>query len=343
MEHFENLDWEANAPALDYTAELKKIRRSLRKRNFLVVMTSLVLAAAIAFVSIQYGIPALEKRYWDPNTSTYAANASDLQVTMAVYTELFYPQYDLFSMQITDTGFASFSITTTFSKWVDNNSIAIEIENSRTAAMDRGVLTFPPGFWDETLDNPFESPSFFDRHRTSRSLTTLKEYPEYINLLAAVTFPEDVPVNNSHTLIHELHEIEDLSFIWAAVRTCDASEVPQLPCGYSLRGYYHSFTHDFGCNSQYPYLLGSTSCSVMERHFKSMLQFMDDRQQEGTGILPPDSADDTGCYADALEYIEANGTYIYGGFVIGSPQALLALYESGKINNLYLCDAWLNY
>lgn len=343
MDHDENMEWETNIPSFDYSAEMKRIRRNLRKRNFFTICTCLVLVIALALGTIQYGIPALEKRYWDPNTSTYAEGSSDLEITMAVYTELFYPQYDLLGLQITDTGFSRYDITATFSKWVDNDTLANQVQNPQTATIDKGVLSFPAGFWDNTLYNPLDSALIFHDVVKARTLSNLKNYPDYINLLAAVTFSEDVPVNNSYTLIHDLHSIKNLSFIWAAVQTQDSAERGSPACGYSLRGYHHYLADDFSYDAEYPYLLGSTSCSVMERHFQSMLQYMADRQEDGTGILPPGSEENQNHYTDALEYIETNGMNIYGGFVIGSPQALLKLYESGKIDNLYLCDAWINY
>lgn len=340
MEDFENLEWEA--PAFDYTTEMKKIRKSLRKRNFLIVCTCLVLVAVIAFGTIQYGIPALEKQYWDPNTSTYAENVPDLQLTMEAYTELFFPQYDLFTFEITDSGFATYDITATFSKWTSNNTISNSIESPRTAVLSKNELDFPAGFWEFTLDAPFNTVPIFEEHWTNAALQSLKKYPEYINVLAAVTFPEDITVQNSFEFSSNFGKDSEYQSVWFVVRSGDSYETSYPACGYSVRMLSSIHTEHFGRESEYPYLMNAPASSYMETHFKSMLRFLRDQQAQGTGILPPDCENES-YYADVLDYVEENGVNVYGAYVISSPKALLDLYESGKISGIGLCDAWINY
>ena len=67
--NFEN--WEASIPPQDMKAELKAMRRNLRRRNWKIVAISVFLVLAILFSVVKLVIPALEKRYWDPTVCSY--------------------------------------------------------------------------------------------------------------------------------------------------------------------------------------------------------------------------------------------------------------------------------
>ena len=342
MDQHKNFEWETDIPAIDYGAEMKKIRKSLRKRNLLTIATCLVLVAVLTFASIQYGIPLLEKQYWDPYASTYDEDVPDLHITMAVYTELFIPQYDLCEFEIADTGFAAYDITANFSKYTCNNTVSNFMENPRTATLYKNDLRIPAGFWDYTGDNPFNCKGSFSERRNKVSVSSLGAYPDYVNVLAAVTFKEDIPANDLEKMNTGLSSPENLRLIWAAVRTSSEDSGAFPVCGVSLTGYPGIVSDAFGNDSEYPYLLNKKYTEQLETHFQSMLRFMADRQEQDRGILPEYGAA-ASYYADALEYVETNGVMAYGGFFIGSPSALLALYESGKISSITLCDAWINY
>lgn len=341
MENNENMAWEVNIPTFDYSAEMKKIRKSLRKRNCFTICTCLVLVAVLAFGTIQYVIPVLEKRYWDPNASTYAEGITDLELTMNAYTELFYPQYDLFDFEIADTGFATYTITANFSKWIKGSS-GNTVEDTKSAVLSKNELNFSAGFWNHTATIPFNVIGSFSSLRTEKSISNLKEYPEYINVLAAVTFPEDLPVDQEYSIAKDFYLGSGLQLLWCAVRTGDDYESSYPACGYSLGAYRSAYTDAFGNDSAYPHLLDTTSSALLEPHFKSMLRFLRDQQEQGTGILPPDARKDS-YYADALEYVEEHGINVYGGYVIGSPQTILDLYNRGTIQDITLCDAWVKY
>ena len=61
---------------------IKEVSRSLRKRNALVVLTSLVLTAAMLLGAVTLGIPLAESRYFDPTQATYSDNRADLDLAL---------------------------------------------------------------------------------------------------------------------------------------------------------------------------------------------------------------------------------------------------------------------
>lgn len=78
-----------------------------------------------------------------------------------------------------------------------------------------------------------------------------------------------------------------------------------------------------------------------EQHFKSLLQYSMDRVAEGKGI-PMVNALGEDMYASILEYVEENGVTCYGCMIVASPEALLALADSGLVSMLQVTDAWLD-
>ena len=108
MENLDSMNWENLPSPADYQKELKKIRKSLRKRNAFIVLTSLVLAAVLLLGTVQYAIPALERRYWDPRTVSYGTErGTDLDMVLAAYSDLFCPTTLFQGTQVSHTGFAS--------------------------------------------------------------------------------------------------------------------------------------------------------------------------------------------------------------------------------------------
>lgn len=342
MDDFENMEWEA--PAFDYSAEMKKIRKQLRKRNALIVLTSLVLVAALAFGIVQYGIPALEKQYWDPTTSTYIEGTTDLELTMRAFTELFCPGYEATTIESTKTGFASYSLTTTFISWDDSYSkLACEDKN---ANLVKGELTFPAGFWDACTNcdvNELGEEGII--YFTKYALPVLKSYPDYVHVSAVVHFPTDLTTEEAmdfcRTVSTAIRNVRSqCRVVWVGIRSHASDDRLYPDCGFDPNLYGRSEWH-FG--SEYPYLdkYGGYTDTI-EIHFTSMLRFLQDQLESGTGFLPPDCQNEN-YYTDVLNYVEENGVMANTAYIVGAPEVLLDLYESGMIDGIVLSDAWIKH
>ena len=343
MEDLENMDWEELPPLPDVAAEMKKIRRSLRKRNFLIVCTCLILVAALAFGIIQYGIPALEQRYWDPNTSTYLEDTTDLELTLAAYTELFCPGYSIFSVESIKSGFATHSITVTFNYWNDyDKRLGI---TQQAAVLSKNELTFPVGFWDACTDDYLNTvgEGGLD-YMASRTLSALREYPDYVHVLARVHFPEDLDTEEAISFCYTTDYRGSgrpikYNVIWFNIRNSEKGEHLFPKCGFDPNFYGPS---DWRLDSEYPYLDGYSGTASIDDHFMSMLRFLQDQLDKGTGFLPPDCSSES-YYTDSLNYVEENGVMSYEAYVMGTPDALSQRYEKGAIDGILLCDAWISY
>lgn len=336
---------EPPAPLPDPEAELKAIRRNLRRRNLKIVLTSVILAAAILAGTVKFAIPTLEKQYWNPTVCTYLEDVTDLELTMAVYTELFGHGQHLGSVDARKTGFATYSVNAVFLKWKTMTSLTDA--SFRSASLTKGELLCQDNFWIDAIPGTFvrsitpETEKWFQTN-TKQSRETLGSLPDYIQVYASVTFPEDKSMEELRELVNQYFP-KNARFIWAVLRTGDPSDAPGTPCGIHLTDYLsQKYSLGIWRDTPYPDLFADRYNwigSIMERHVSSMLKFSADQLQKGEGILPP--GDDPDYYTKTLSYIEENGVKAYGSYVIATPQALLEMMDEGIIAHIHLLDAWI--
>lgn len=333
--------WETPAPQPDLEAELKKMRRSLRRRNWKIVLTSVILVITVLIGAVKFGIPALEKQYWDPTVCTYLEDIPDLELTMVTYNELFGDGTHLMSLDIQKTGFADYTLNAVFCDWARKDYLT-EL-SCRNASISKGALHLPSRDWLSVDYGQFlrpksssgqEQAAITNRH--TREI--LKALPEYIDVYACITFPEDLTMEQLLQLTYRSQGKVD--FLWAVLRIGKENEYYSR-CGVHLTD-YRSDTYDpaFWEDSAYPKLFvdrWNWDESDMEQHIQSMLRFSADQVLNGTGILPHD--DCPNYYLQVLDYMEENGIKTYGAYVLTSPQTLLKMLDDNTAVCISLQDA----
>lgn len=362
MENLESLNWENLPSPAEYKKELKKIKKSLRKRNTMIVLTSLVLATALLLGTVRYGIPFLESFYWDPRTVSYGTeNGTDLDMVLAAYTDLFCPNTYFQGTRLSHTGFASYSITINYVN--ENTNKGYEGYGS----LDKGQLFIPNGIWEPVpfryignywTDYMQTLPDAINQQKEF-SIEKLAPLPEYIRIAAYITFTEDKTLNDVFRFREDLtnasHDwYNDTGYCWTAIRHTDGVN-NSVRCGFASG----SFTDQFPeANEQYPafserkayedrnigYEHSGTKAETYAAHFKSLLKFMDDQLKQGTGIPAPASGTgetDMNYYADALAYVEEHGVMACGCYIIASPQHLLEIMEREDVLIVIPVEGWL--
>lgn len=338
MDQLENMDWEGLPLLPDSSEELKLIRRNMRRRNARIVLLSLTLAAGLLLGIIFIAIPAVEKLFWNPEANTHSIDyTNDLGLTMIAYSELFTPSQTVSSVSSERTGVASYSLSV---QMYDN--YGLHDINYRTAALKRGLLEFAPGFWDYQSVNTFERASYpeYDmgaefEQRTRESLTKL---PDYVSIRALVSFPEDLSMEE---LIAFRDTLDDGYIEWVGVRNSPEDTQCYPLCGMKpfMGGIVWNQVNDI-----YPCfdIKGvDIKAENLETHFKSLLKLSLDQYNAGTGIEVGYNHYDN-YYQGVLEYVEENGVYTYGCYVVGAPQLLLDLLNSGAASQIWLQDAWID-
>lgn len=336
-EMFEN--WDAPAPLPNTDTELKIIRRNLRRRNWKIILTSVALVIAILFAAVRYVIPASEKQYWDPTVCTYLEGVTDLELTMATYTELFGHGRQFGTVGIQKQGFASYSLDTIFLDWKDMHNLT-DI-TYRSAILDQGQVDIPLNFWVDAepgfiIYSLSEFEDFIQR-RNAQTKAFLNTLPEYIQILASITFSEDQTMDQLCEL--KRTNIGATRFLWAVLRNAPEAEYFGR-CGVDLT--FHpkeQYSPSFWRNSDYPHLFFDTgwSSTYLEQHVTSMLRFSADQFRAGTGFSP--GGEDGSFYQTTLDYLEENGIYSYGAYVIATPSALLKMLEDGTAAHIELIEA----
>lgn len=335
-------------PEAEEGAVFWNIRRRIRKRNALQIVTSVLLTLSLLLGILKIGIPAAESLYWGPEASSFGAESSDLLLVLDTYSNLFCPEIDIRSVKSTHTGFATYNLELEYFTAEEYPHCSYS-----NAALEKGNLSIPEGFWPTVSGNRLQSDPL-DEFNRGLYIKQLSQLPEYIRVSAFVSFSEDISM---HALLSFRWDLvkdnpDDLltqtGYYWTAIRChADTEENYSLPhCGLGTGGYvparemnlvYPNFdgTQYPGDMSQGIPVVSSTQAQIYENQFISQLSFMRDMCREGRGI------GDQAFYENALTYIEENGIQVYGCFIVCSPQSLLEIMEMENISGVFIEDFWL--
>lgn len=328
-------------------ADLKKIRRTIRKRSAFQVAVTILLTLSLLAGILRFGIPAAESLYWEPEDSSFGADPSDLTLLADTYANLFCPEISITSVSGTRTGFASYALEL---KYIPANGYPDFACGQGT--LEKGDLSIPESFWPTVPKNRLHSYPLdkYNRENTAERLTQL---PEYIRVGAFVSFAEDISMQELLIFREELTKdngdklLAQTAYYWTAIRCYeDTEENYRLPhCGLGTGGYvsaremnlhYPNFDGSSYPEDDYGYSADSPAYARrLETQFRSQLTFMRDMCQDGRGI------GDQTFYENALTYIEENGVRAYGCFIVCSPQSLLEIMEMENISGVFIEDFWL--
>lgn len=330
------------------SADFQSIRRRLRKRSVLQIVTSVLLTLALLLGILRLGIPAAESLYWSPEDSSFGTEASDLTILVDTYANLFCPDMAITSVSGTRTGFASYSLELEYIPARDYPDPAYG-----QGTLEKGRLSIPESFWPTVPKNRIHSYPL-DKFNWAHTVDRLTQFPEYIRVGAFVSFAEDLTMQELLSFRWDLvkdnkdHPLTQTAFYWTAIRCYeDTEENYRLPhCGLGTGGY----VYDREMNLHYPGFDGtlypgdtsqgigvasSLDTKLHEDQFIAQLTFMRDMCEKGRGI------GDQVFYEEALRYIEENGINAYGCFIVCSPQSLLEIMEMENVSGVFIEDFWL--
>lgn len=331
-------------------AEVSMLNKRLRYQNAMLVLTSIVLVAALLITSLLGLVPSLratiqawqgetveeklaeqarleaeaEAVFWDPNEARFCDYATDFQLTMDAYTELFCPGYDVSAVWISKTGFASYQFNINrYNAEVDSDNITGTIVESKLWLDMDFQLSHPAVNVFYAFDEP-ETVEF--------SLQKLEVLPEYMDVYAAVSFTDDLTIEK----LIKIKENYDLHVEWSAV---DVGDKTLGPCGMDVFSSGNVYELNDDRYSDFSAECHRNNSEQLENKFKTLLKYSADRIAEDKGI--PVIGNETDFYTYALDYVERNGVKIYGCFLVASPATLISLIDDGIVNGIYIEDAWI--
>ena len=212
-------------------SEMKRVRRRLRLRNASVVLTSLILVFAILIGVIQYAIPAVEKQYWNPAQETYVEMFPDLSVTLSVYAELFCPTQAVRYVTVQKTGFANYDVSIEMTDTLFSRN-----KSYYSGSVEKGNMTLPKGIWDlpgrifaNTDGEIPDMPQEILQEHNDYVCSILEDFPGYTKVLAAVSFPKDLSMDELIKL--EKTYQNTCRFGWIAIRASNFEQKTLPLCG----------------------------------------------------------------------------------------------------------------
>jgi len=333
----EALDQEWERPQED-TQELKKLQQSLHRReskNLFRSVLAVVLILSIVFFAI---IPGLEFLLWNPEQNTYGIEFSnDLDLTLLAYSELFSPSQMVWHAHPEHTGLGTYTLSVSMYEDYDPT-----VNQYNTAILRRGKLEFPQGFWRYLSVNHFDRASYpeYDMSDFIQQYyrEKLEALPDYVLVRAAVSFPEDLSMEE---LITFAGTLEEANIEWVGIRNAPEEDQSLPLCGMKPYMGGSVFTE---MNEYYPCFDIKTldvTAENFETHFRTLLKFSQDQVDAGRGI-PPGSSRYEQYYADVLNYVEENGIMTYGCYVVCDAMQLLKLLDNGTASQIWPVDAWID-
>ena len=305
--------------------ELKQVKRSLRKRNIALVLTSVAVVLALLL-----SVPLAERAYFDPNQATWSEEMTDLEIALDCYYSLFAPRQFCQGVEtVTDTGFASWSMELSF--W---DREALGHTDYLTATVSRDELRFPSGTLYYVPSDIFDMgpvcPSGNWKDAALEHLKwQLREVDKDADVYGAVSFAADLSAGELMELIRSY----EVSVEWAGVRVGHPT-VPQTPLvGMRL----NRWREDVGVNAAYPELLGHVTAQNAEQHFRSMLNYCRDYEQNTVNI---GVVEDSGYYDKVLEELDEGGLRFFGCMMAAKPEVYYRLAEDGYITDFRTLEVW---
>lgn len=321
-------------PRWEPDGEIRAIQKTIRRRNWKIISTSVVLAAVLLAVSVFGIIPWAESLYWNPDETTYK-DRTDLEITMNAYTELFTPGYDTSFVTDHRTGFASYELEIRLVSTAQDEVFIARGSLERNDLHLDYLFEKPEGknYVISDWRLPVSAPTPSETEALRERLRTLSDY---IRLEAAVSFTEDLSMEELLNFWRDAQELS-MDITWVAVRSMELTDEWTPVCGMNFGGgtYYPLVDLDYRCFNG-PAAMNAES---LEHHFMSLLQYSADQVEKGRGIAP---YGEEGLYADILDYVKENGVETYGVVVTASPQVLLELMDHDLVRNIRLIDGWID-
>lgn len=311
---------------------LRRIRKSLRRRNSRLVLAAAALVVVLLLLANWGILPLFDAFFFDPEQSSICEGVSDFDLLMKYQMELHHPAAGYFGSYTERTGIGRYKVSLHLFNPVNGYSFV-------DAELDKDDLTFSGDYLRDgyvPTVNLFAREELYSRadwrdEQTEAAIEKVKALPDYVDVTATVSFGEDLTME-------ELLELRDrhpeVTFWWAGVM-CSSS----VPTGVLLQS--QGVGYGAAANEIYPALEIDSEDSIesvselYEEHFRSMLRLMN---------AHPDLVEllNTGGYANysyIIDEVETEGVKLYGVYVTASPSELLDLMEESASTDLALLSA----
>jgi len=324
--------------------ELKKIRKSMKKRNFLLV----ALAAVIACGAVAAGVyfePVISKKIWyDPTEDGMQEFAYDIDCHIAVLTELIMPEVQMEQVWIDERGHGEYDLSVR--RWDYSNG---NYDYSH-GTVKKGVIEMQRDFYQQCIMNIFSrgAKGVMTRPEKGGTVTdvetakaSLKELPDHIQMEAYISLAEDWSMEELEAFEKAIQT--DTGWMgWVAVRNAPLSEQRLPLIGFQAHG--SGLVYD-DLDAAYPYYEineheEEPKAKVWTEHFKTLLRYSVDHQEFYDRFQGGLWGHGDDCEM-VLEYVEQNGVKTYGFVFYGTPKDLLRVLDYDGVEGIHVSDLTL--
>jgi len=318
--------------------ESQNLRKSVDKRLRKVVLSSVSIVLAIYLCLFYVISPIVDNLYYNPTKVSIGERNQDLFYDLSVFIELNMPGYTVSSPKNAEgLGFGEYNIYVGRSKQLtlEREVINMKLERGRSINMNESLyprsFVYFPGYTDSET---------FDEESIKRSnelgMNHLKQLNPVSYVSAYLTFNRDLNMEEFHELIWDNGAIK---FIWAGIRTEGHDENNIALTGFRLNQTAVPQTGDLPNKERYPafdlygWIYDTPNPhnwpEAYELHYKSLLQYMVDREKAVLAF--EHSTVKSKFYKSALEYVEENGVNTFGVMVFAEPKDLIEFVENESV------------
>ena len=334
-------DFDVDLESEETAAEgLKSVKKSIRKRSRNIVTISVGIIVVLALLVHYAAVPLINNFFYNPMKRNIDENTYDIDFSLIAYTELHQAGIYYANTEIENTGIGKYNMT------LVRYNLSTNEPDYTAASLNKNNLIIPFSFETDNLSmNIFarvSSPVYdLDPETKENLIKELKELPNYMSVMAAVSFSEDLTMDQLISMI----DSSDVDFLWAGIRNAP-EDIQRYPlCGMDLTGAgpvyekinknYPAFELSASSSSDAP------SASDYETHFISLLQYSIDHPY----FLKELNADSnySTYYPSVLDYVKYNGVKTYGVMVKGSAADILSLMDGGNVSQIWPLDADVNF
>lgn len=323
-------------------AELKKIRKGMKKRNLWIVAAAVLIACGVVSAGV-YLEPIISKAVWyDPTEEGLQQFAYDIDCHIAVLTELTMPEVQMEQVWIEERGHGNYDLDVTRRDYSSGET------DYSYGTVQKGKITMHQDFYQPSVMNVFsrgtygmmsrpEPDGIIKDRETAKAI--LQELPEYIRAEAYVSLAEDWSMEELEAF-RKTVETDSGWLGWVAVRNAPLSE-QRLPL-VGFQAMSGGLIYD-ELDQSYPYYEISEHeeeplAQVWTEHFKSLLRYSVEHRAFYQRFQR-----DIGNHGDkceeVLDYVEKNGVKTYGFVYYGTPSDLLRVLEQEGVEGIYISDA----
>ena len=360
------LNVSASPPNGEATDGLKKMKKSIKKRNVCLIACAVAVVVCLALFVQFAAKPLLNQMFYDPQKSTYEKQTSNFGICLAAYTELHCPGKQFYRLTTKNTGIGSYDLTIT-----RGDSLTGGLEYL-PATLHRGKLSLAQEFWSYPMANAFTrgvsySGAELQKETLPDTVAYLKTLPDYVNVKAALSFQKDLSMEELAAL--QMKDQNSLPILWVAVRNAnyyrnaeigtettdssadvtgatvqmnDSFPVQLLPqVGFEPNGtgiYFEQINNSYPNFELSPHLSDTDSKkngALYESHFQTLLQVMADHP-DFLKTLESYESNLSDYYAAVQRFIKANGIKTYGVTVLGSPSEILQFCELAGVEGIFV-------